>query len=305
MEMRAIFRILLGAVVLLSACAKDINLDLKGTPPVLVVNGWVTNAPMAKLVAEKSDSGLLLQQGPTGPLTYNTGFVVKLTTTASYYASDSTPPVSGAIVIISGSDSPSDRDTLKETPIGSGIYLGGPSNLGKAGVTYSLLIQSNGQVYTAQDQLDSIPKIDSASYALNTGPGDKTKYLITYHTHNILGPHYYLFKYYRNDTLLNSTTTIIIVSTQYFINPNDPELPVQSPYKYNIKDVSYLELYSLSQTTFTYYEQLRQQLSTSGPGGGFAVVFGTIPANVQGNMSNGAQGFFQASMYWAQADTVK
>lgn len=291
-------KILLPFVILLtllfSACEKDITLNLQSTPPQLVVNGWVTNIP-ANVPARTYFTGI----------TNTSGYVVRLTTTASYYASDTTPPVSGAIVIITGNNNPLVNDTLTETPKGSGIYMGKAGQVGKPGVTYSLYIKYNGQVYTAQDELDSIPKIDSSSYALNTtGIRNKTKYIITYYTHNIVGTHYYLFKYYRNDSLLDNTTTINIANTQYFTNPNDPELSTQSPYKYSVNDTSYFELYSISQTMYTYYSQLSQQLSTSGPGGGFATVFATIPANVQGNISNGALGFFQASMYWTNTTTV-
>ena len=304
MKIRALLPMLLVAMVLLSACEKDITLNLKGTPPVLVVNGWVTNKPMANLAAQTGNLGYLLQPGANGPITYKSCFVVKLTTTASYYSSDSTPAVSGALVLISGSDNPTRKDTLKENPKFSGIYLGDSTTVGKVGVTYSLFIQANGQVYTAQDQLDSIAKIDSAQVTVNTGK--RTGYRVTYYTRNVVGvDSYYLFNYYRNDTLINSPTTIYAdEALASIINPDDPELSQESPFLYQSGNTSYVEIFSLSKTLFTYYSQLAQQLSTSGPGGGFAVVFGTIPANVQGNISNGAQGFFQASMYYTYYQTI-
>jgi len=297
--MRILLPFIIILTLLFSACEKDINLDLQGTSPQLVVNGWITNTPANVPAVSYFPSPKL------GPITNTSGYIVKLTTTANYYASNNTPPVSGAIVIITGSDNPSVKDTLVETPAGSGTYVGKSGQVGKPGVTYSLYIKYNNQTYTAHDLLDSIPPIDSASYTLNTGRGSKTKYRITYYTHNIPGNHYYLFKYYRNDSLLENTTTIDIAGTQYFVNPNAPELNTESPYLYKSSDFSYFELYSISDTLYNYYSQLSQQLSTSGPGGGFATVFTTVPANVHGNISNGGLGFFQASMYWTRTDSIK
>ena len=291
-KMRLIFLFLLGATILFSACEKDINLDLEGSPPRLVVNAWVTNVA-ANVPANPSST----------KITNKTGYVVKLTTTASYYASDSAPAVSGATVIISGSDNPSKRDTLKETHPGSGMYMGDSTNFGKSGVTYSLFIQHNGQVYTAQDKLDSIPPIDTALVSANTS--GKKGYHLTYVAHNIAGSHYYLFRYYKNDSLLNGPTNIFVEPPLgTVINPNTPELPLGSPFLYQATDVTYVELFSLSETNYMYYYDLLQQLSATGPLGGLVVIFGNVPANVQGNVSNGALGFFQASMYWTYSLTI-
>ena len=207
-------------------------------------------------------------------------------------------------MIITSSDNPTQKDTLKERPKGKGIYIDTTGKVGKVGVTYSLFIQSNGQVYTAQDQLDSIAQIDSVHIAANTGK--KVGYRLTYYTRNIVGVNsYYLFNYYRSDSLLNGPTNIFVdQALSSIISPDDPELPQESPYLYQAGDTTYIEVFSLSKTMYTYYNQLNQQLSTSGPGGGFAVVFATIPANVQGNVSNGAQGFFQASMYWTKLKII-
>ena len=287
--MKVLCSFLLVITIILSACEKDISLNLQSTPPQLVVNGWVTNVP-ANVPAPVHFSAIK----------YNTGFVVKLTTTANYYASDSTPPVSGAIVTITGSDSPSVTRVLSEIPA-SGIYLGAPNTVGRAGVTYSLTVQYKGQTYTAQDLLDSIPPIDSVQQTASTT--GKSGYHLTYYTPNA-GAHYYLLKFYKNDSLLNSNTNVEDASTQ-FVNPLIPELPAQSPYLYQSTDISRFEVYSISKTLYNYYNQLTQQLSAIGPGGGFATVFVTVPANVQGNVSNSALGFFQASMYWTRTDTVK
>src|SRR6185437_8961496 len=113
--MKAIAAFLIIVVLILSACEKDITLDLQGTPPVLVVNGFVTTKPIQNHL-----------------LNYNTGFVVKLTTTANYYSLDSFPTVSGATVTITGSDSPSVKHVLTENPLMPGVYLGKPGLVGRA-----------------------------------------------------------------------------------------------------------------------------------------------------------------------------
>src|SRR6185437_7722794 len=230
--MKVLWSFLLVLTIVLTACEKNINLDLQSTPPQLVVNGWVTNVPANVPAAAHF---------PT--IKYTTGFVVKLTTTADYYTTDSTPAASGATVTITGSDSPSVKRILTEIPA-SGIYLGAPNTMGKAGATYYLTVQYKGQTYTAQDILDSIPPIDSVQQKPSTS--GKAGYRLTYYTHNIAGVHYYLLKFYKNDSLLNSNTSVTDASTQY-VNPNVTELPAQSPYLYQITDRSRFELYSISQ----------------------------------------------------------
>lgn len=287
--MKAIAAFLIVIVIIVfSGCEKDITLNLKGTPPVLVVNGFVTTKPIQN-----------------NQLNYNTGFVVKLTTTASYYSLDTFPTVSGATVTITGSNDPSNKYILTESPSGSGIYLGKPGLVGKAGITYSLYINVNGQTYTAQDYLDSIPPIDTALAKLNSNG----KYNLTYYSLNEAGNHFYLYKFYRNDTLLNVQNKIFVdnggvgfLSTGGGVNLIDTTLailPTPSPFTYHLGDTAFLELFSLSQSVYVFYNDLDQQIHTDG---GF---FSSIPANVPGNVSNGAIGIFQASMYYTNTTIIK
>jgi len=284
--MKAIAAFLIIVVLILSACEKDITLDLQGTPPVLVVNGFVTTKPIQNHL-----------------LNYNTGFVVKLTTTANYYSLDSFPTVSGATVTITGSDSPSVKHVLTENPLMPGVYLGKPGLVGRAGVTYSLNISSSGQIYTAQDYLDSIPPVKYAQAQLKSNG----KYNLTYYSLNEPGNHFYLYKFYRNDTLLNVENKIFVNNGGVgFLAPGGGSnlidttisiLPIPSPFTYHAGDTAFLEVFSLSQPVYAFYNDLFQQINTDG---GF---FSSIPANVQSNISSGAVGIFQASMYYTN-DTI-
>jgi hypothetical protein len=115
--------ILLFVVIALTAsCRKVISLNLHNAAKKLVVEGDITN-----------------QAG---------GCQVLLSQTADFGADNNFPPVSGASVIIS--DNAGNRTTLSESS--PGTYVA-PSLVAQTGVTYHLLIVSNGDTISSVSTL--------------------------------------------------------------------------------------------------------------------------------------------------------
>jgi hypothetical protein len=99
---------------------------------------------------------------------------------------------------------------------------------------------------------------------------------------------FYLFKFYRNDSLLTySDTDIYYSDDKYLAEKIDG---VESPIFYAPSDKGRVEMYSLSRVGYVFYNDLSTLLNNDGGG-----MFGPIPSTPRTNLSNGALGFFQVS----------
>lgn len=255
------FYIFLLSMVILSSCQQVLDVDLNGTDPKVIIEGLITDT--------------------TGP------FTVKVTMSADYYNDQTPPPVIGAIVIIS--DNLGTVDTLTESK--PGIYNTHNTKIPKGIVnaTYILTVKANGQTYTAMSTLPSVSDIDSLKY--NYYPQKefghkKGFYPVGYQKEPQNETNYYMWKFFRNDTLLNQPNEIWIADDQVVqANVNGLEFP----YVYQGLDTAKVEFYSLTKEGYNFYLGLQAQLQNDG---GF---FSAPPANAKGNISNGALGFFQTS----------
>lgn len=97
----------------------------------------------------------------------------------------------------------------------------------------------------------------------------------------------YLFKFYRNDTLVRDFPTDIYVAEDELLGGNIAELEIAGYYA--VGNVSRVEMYSLTREAFVYYSDLSNLLN--GDGG----MFSPPPVNPRSNISNGALGYFQVS----------
>jgi hypothetical protein len=249
------------SLVSLSACQQVLEVDLNGTDPKIVIEGLITDS--------------------TGP------FTVKVTMTADYYNNQTPPPVVGATVIVS--DNLGTVDTLTEGV--PGIYQTHNSKIPKGitNATYVLTVQSQGQTYTAVSTLPSLSRIDSLSYIYypqkvfghNVG-----YYPIAYENEPQNETNYYLWKFFRNDTLINKPNEIWIANDQVVQGSING---LEFPYVYQHLDTAKVEFYSLTKDAYDFYVGLQAQLQNDG---GF---FSAPPANAKGNFTNGALGLFQTS----------
>jgi hypothetical protein len=98
---------------------------------------------------------------------------------------------------------------------------------------------------------------------------------------------YYLFKFYRNDSLKVYNDTDIYYADDEVLGANIDG--VSSPIYYQPGDIARVEMYSLTRDGFVFYNDLQSLLNSDGG------LFSQPPSNSRSNLSNGALGFFQAS----------
>lgn len=126
---------------LFTACTTDININLDGASPELVVDGAITTDTMAHSIVLKR--------------------------TANYFSNQAAEGVSGAVVTLSDGQT---NVTLTEANASKGIYQTPANYFGVAGRTYTLTIGNvdvNGdgvkEQYTASCPLNPVTHIDSIS----------------------------------------------------------------------------------------------------------------------------------------------
>ena len=175
-----------------------------------------------------------------------------------------------------------------------GVYLPEIAFAGVAGRTYTLHVTADGALYEASDALVSVIPVDSLSVRINENqqedpkePG-KVYEVLLYAREPQDQENYYLFKYYRNDSLIVYNDTDIYYSDDALLGEKIDGVP--SPVFFGKDDSARLEVYSLTRKGYVYYNDLSLILTNDGGG-----MFGPIPASPRSNLTNGALGFFQVS----------
>jgi hypothetical protein len=105
---------------------------------------------------------------------------------------------------------------------------------------------------------------------------------------------FYLFKFYRNDTIERfDTNTGIFYSDDIGLGEEINDL--SGPILYSEQDTARMEMFSLTPTAFKYYFDLDQLINSDGG------MFSGIPANPASNIDGSdAIGFFQVSAISAE-----
>jgi hypothetical protein len=257
-------------IILFASCDEATELDLKQTPPKLVIEGLLTDRPH--------------QQS------------VRVSWSAAFYGSGKTPRVTDATVSVS--DDAGHEHIFVHNP-GShadsmGIYIPQTDFTGEAGRSYTLHVTVDGESYEATDRLLNVIPIDSLKFQVNEDqeeeaeePG-KIYELLVFAREPQDEDNYYLFKYYRNDSLVVFNPTDIYYSDDQLLAEKIDGIP--SPVYYAANDKARLEVYSLTREGYVFYNDLAVSLTNDGGG-----MFGPIPATPRTNLSNGALGFFQVS----------
>ncbi|MFL5731015.1 MAG: DUF4249 domain-containing protein [Cytophagaceae bacterium] len=249
---------LFAAICSLSSCEKVLDVDLNSTDPKIVIEGLITDKP--------------------GPYT------VKITTSADYYNNQTPPPVTNALVIIS--DNTGNIDTL--TQVSPGIYKTNTTT-GVKLRTYTMTVAVNGTTYTAVSTLPDLYPVDSLGYIYYPQKDifhEKAYYPLAFSQEPQNETNYYMWKFFRNDTLLNKPNDIWIADDQAV---KGSVQGLEFPYAYQKFDTASVIVFSITKEAFDFYTGLEAQIQNDG---GF---FSSPPANAQGNFSNGALGLFQTS----------
>jgi hypothetical protein len=178
----------------------------------------------------------------------------------------------------------------------AGAYYTDSLVFGEAGKTYTLHIKlADGKEFTAQDQIRPCPGFDSITQSLNynsymNGYGYD---VLFYGREPQPSGDYYLYLLSINNKLYSDTITEVLFVSDEFVNGNYiMEYPV---YRIREKDIMpdpvevTLEMQSVTKQYYEFMSALMVETVWRGsPWDG-------PPANIPGNISNGANGFFRAS----------
>ena len=107
---------------------------------------------------------------------------------------------------------------------------------------------------------------------------------------------YYLFRFFRNDSILLDWSTDIYVFDDETLGESIHDISIAGYFREG--DVARVEMYSLSRGGFIFYSDLSTLLNNDGG------MFTPPPANPRNNLSNGALGYFQVSAVDSMEITV-
>lgn len=253
----------------LVACEKSVLLDLDQMDPKIVIEGLVTNQPKYQFV--------------------------KISRSTGFYESGAAPRVTDAIVFVE--DNMGNQFSYVHNPNNHpdsvGYYIPSTPFTGVIGRTYTLNVDADGESYTASDEMFEVTAIDSLTYQINFDEQDDPKEddkfyeVLMYAREPQETNDYYLFKFYRNDTLKLYNPTDIYFADDKTLG--EEINGVQSPVFYAPEDSARIEMYSISREGFVFYSDLFNLINNDGG------MFSPPPANSRTNLSNGALGFFQVS----------
>jgi hypothetical protein len=220
---------------------------------------------------------------------------VKITRSADFYEAGETPRILNAVVHVKD-DLDSDITFVHNPnnhPDSAGYYRPAVPFVGEIGRIYQLNVTVDGETYTATDKMNSISTIDSLEYRVNEDeeddPKEKDKFyeVLLYAKEPQQTTDYYLFKFYRNDSIKYYNPSDIYFADDKTLGEEINGVP--SPVFYALNDTARVEMFSLSRTGYVFYADLSNLLNNDGG------MFSPPPANSRTNLSNGALGFFQVS----------
>ncbi|WP_028666279.1 DUF4249 family protein [Runella zeae] len=266
--MKKIISIASVLVLTLTACQKEIDLDLENKSGQITIEGNLSD-----------------QVEP---------HFVKITKSVAFTQANQYPQVSNAVVTIS--DNFGLVDTLKYES--EGKYKTSKLKAGVSGRTYTLKVLLEGQTYTSQCEMPEKVhlnglKLNVMSFFGNTSYDVLPEYIDPPRLGNV-----YVFFVKVNSqkgTVFETFTDNFGngVANQRDLNiPNDTDNPVKAG------DIVSVEMRSVDSRIYTYFNALNQ-LAGGGPGGGIS------PANPPSNISGGALGYFSVHTSEVRSITIK
>ncbi|MBN1158735.1 MAG: DUF4249 domain-containing protein [Bacteroidales bacterium] len=252
--------------VMVSSCEEVLNVDLQGdSMKGLVVEGMIT--------------------------TDTTAHLVKLSWTGDYFTRPKQEMISDADVSISDGE-----NTFVLQEMDPGMYYTDPEVFGTVGKTYTLHIRlADGSEYQASEEMYSSTEIDSIGQSVNSGSyfGEYGYYVLYYGQEPEPAGDYYLYLLYMDDILYTDTLSEVSFVSDEFVNGNY----INGFVIYRIRENDLktdntkvtLEMYSISEDYYDFLTALLIETVWRGsPWDG-------PPANIPGNLTNNARGYFRAS----------
>jgi len=270
--------------LLIISCVERINIQLDDSYTRLVVDGAITTDTLSHSIV--------------------------LTKTTSYYYNEPPPPVTGAHVQISDG---SDTYILNEDY--PGVYRTDPSVFGVVGGTYTLDIELEAPVggyssYSASSTLYPVSPLDSVSLAFHSDWTENGIWEVKCYIQDPPTTDFYRFMIAKNGRSITDTLDEWFVTDDRFFNGN---YAYGAPIAYlrqdngdeilHVGDTVAVEINSIGAEYANFIWDAQSEIRGSNP------LFSGPPANVKGNITNGAAGFFAAysasRSYTVLADTLR
>ena len=265
---KSIYLIFLLSILVVS-CTEPIDIELDSSYIRLVVDGAITTDTMAH--------------------------TIKLKTTSSYYYDQPAPVVTGAQVSISDGTL---TFNLKEDS--AGVYRTDPTVFGVGGQTYTMNIRLANPIggytdYSAVSTLYPINPLDSVNLLFHPDWADFGIWEVKCYVQEPPTIDFYRFLIIRNHVLLTDTLNEWFITDDKFFNgsyTNGATVAYLQQGSANEGltpgDTVTVEVNSIGKEYFNFLFEAQAELRGSNP------LFSGPPANVKGNISNGAVGFFTA-----------
>jgi Domain of unknown function (DUF4249) len=255
---------LLSFSLVVTSCEKEITLDLNQEAPRLVFEGWITSG--------------------AGP------YEIKVTRTANVFSNDNYGQVTGANIIVT--DDAGNIDTLVETSPGHYFTT---TLQGQVGRTYTMTAVVDDETFVASCIMPRVNAIEGmfafeqdSTYTFGAGT-----YVLSVATEPSGLGDYYLFRFYRNDTLYDDASDYLLFEDRFV---DGQQVPFPWPYQVETGDTAVAEIRSITKDAYEfYYTFVQSQFGSGGP-------FGAPADNLLGNVSNDGLGFFGA--YGLARDTL-
>jgi len=262
---------LVSFFIIIVSCEKDIN--------------WEVNESQTRLIAEGMITDEYKQHS------------IALTKSHSYYNSDIPEPVCEAEVTISVDDT---VYRFIEINVFPGLYMSQVPFSGVAGKSYYLSIKLKNEIfgnkeYTAFSVLKQPFNLDSINIFFYENPSDglfnyeSKMYFTIFGKEPETTGDYYILKVYKNNTLFTERITDLQLIDDRWCNGlniiKTADFGFFQPVSQN--DTLLLEILSIENEYYNYLNQIKQELGAKDPFG-----FLAPPSNIQGNISNGAMGYF-------------
>ncbi len=260
------------------SCEEPVILEIPDAQDQIVIEGLITNAD----------------------LNY-----VKVTKSRSFYESGLAEAVPDATVTVTNLNGTAYvfEHNPENDPELEGIYSAPAGFIGEINNSYALSVIAEGVEYTAQETLMPVTTIDSLTVEVDfeemEDPEDEGRFyeVIFFAQEPQDRIDHYLFKFYRNDTLVKDFAEDIYFAEDEFLGSEIDDLPIAGYYA--LDDTVRVEMYSITREAFVFYVDLFNLIN--GDGG----MFSPPPANPRNNLSNGAFGYFQVSALDSETIIVK
>lgn len=267
--MKAFHYLLVVCFLCICSCEEVVTIDTGDLEERVIIEGQVINAPDQSFI--------------------------KLTKSRDFYADGPADRITNAEVQIRIDESEvvSFLHNPENDPLMEGYYLPIGDFIGQIGSSYELQVTVEGVVYEAVEEMLPVTSIDSLTTKFNEDefeePDEEGRFfevlLNAYEPQDRKDQ--YLFKFYRNDTLVQNFPTDVYVIDDLILSDRIDDLTIAGFYA--IGESAEVEMYSLTPEAFVFYSDLANLLN--GDGG----MFSPPPANPRNNLSNGALGYFQVS----------